>query len=65
MDILLKTSRPGKHKSPISMNNFLEQKHCVASHLKRWGNEEHLFISLQKSHVHVATDDVLNVLCSL
>ena len=63
---LLKTSKPGNHKSPLTLKGFSVEELCVVSHLKVYichtsslrRNEQQLFVSLYKPHAAVTTDTI-------
>jgi integrase len=66
IDKVLKTSKPGNHKSFLSFKSYSNINLCIVSHLKRYtqktehlrNNEENVFISYQKPHKLVSTDTI-------
>ena len=65
-DTLLKTSKPGNHKSPLTLKGFPVEELCVVCHLKEYichtsslrENEQQLFVSLHKPHAAVTADTI-------
>jgi hypothetical protein len=67
IDVLLKTSQPGKHLSKVVIAAYLDKKNlCPVQHLKSYlektstlrGKHTQLFVSFQKPHKPVSTDTI-------